>query len=56
MSGFRWVQQAVCVCVLRLTNDPDGGRGVDTTTLVAGGAGVKPGVLLPDPLDAQRAV
>lgn len=47
------VKMNLCV---RLTDDPDGGRGVDTPALVAGRAGVKPGVLLSHPLDAQNAV
>lgn len=39
-----------------LTDDLDGGRGVDAAALVAGGAGVHACVLLPNPLDAERAV
>lgn len=45
--------ECVCVC---LTNDLDGGRGVDAATLVASGAGVQSCVLLSNPLDAERAV
>lgn len=55
VSLLLYVSVSVCVCGC-LTDDPDGGWGVDTTTLVAGGAGVKAGVLLCDPLDTQRAV
>lgn len=49
------VSVTVCACGC-LTDDADGGWGVDTTALVAGGAGVKTSVLLSDPLDTQRAV
>lgn len=50
------IMMCVCVHVCCLTNDLDGSWGVDTATLVAGRAGVKPGVLLSHPLDTQSAV
>lgn len=56
-EGFSSHAETERECETRcLTDDLDGGRGVDAAALVASGAGVQSRVLLSNPLDAERAV